>query len=813
MGTFRYAARTLVKWPGFTALALTTLALGIGANTAVFSLLRAILLAPLPISDVERVVTIMERRSSSRAANLPVSAHEYVAWKERTSTLQSIALMLYDMADLTGGGQPEKVQVLRVSSEYFPLLGIAPVRGRVFAPGEDRAGYDRVVILSHSLWQRRFNEREDAVGSRVRLNDQTYEVVGVMPPLPRGLTADVWTPLDVPGHVRAVGRHNLNVVGRLRDGVGLEAARSDVSAVSAQLSKERPASNTNHDAVLMPLREALVGDFRRAIFTLAAAAGFVLLIACANVMNLLLTRGAGRQRELAVRVALGATRGRLVRDLLAESLLISLVGGALGVLLATWIVDAIPGLRVVDIPLLDTARIDWQALAVAATLAIATGLGSGIAPALRGARQQETSLRDGDRTSDDPRRRRLRSGLVAVETALALVLLAGAGLMLRSFVKLMSVDPGFTTERVLTVPISLPAARYADATQQRAFYDRLLTALKGAPGVEAAGAVSHLPLGGADNWMMFQIVGQPRPGPGAEPNAPFRTATPDYFRVMGIPLVRGRFFTEADARIAVPVVRWYPQQPYPEGFDKPQAPPIAIISEAAAHQFFPNADPIGQRIRVIFGPEMTIVGVVGNVKHNGLNAPAFPHIYLPHNQEVWNSASFVVKTAAAPEAIASSVRAIVASLDPDLPISVRSMEDVRFESVGQPRLYALLVTSFAAVALGLAVVGIFGVVSHAVTQRTREIGVRVALGAGQRTIERMVVTDGMRPIAVGVILGTVGALALTRTLDKLLFGLEPTDPVTFVGAVLVLSTFGLAACWLPARRAARLDPVAALRAQ
>jgi putative ABC transport system permease protein len=490
-----------------------------------------------------------------------------------------------------------------------------------------------------------------------------------------------------------------------------------------------------------------------------------------------------------------------------------MAGGAAGVLLAAWIVDAIPGLRAVEIPLLDTARIDWQALGVAAVMAIATGVGSGMAPALRGARHHATSLRDGDRTSDDPGRRRLRSALVAAETALALVLLSGAGLMIRSFVKLISVDPGFSAERVLAVPISLPGARYPGAIQQRAFYDRLLISLKGTPGIEAVGAVSHLPLGGADNWMMFQIVGQPRPAAGAEPNAPFRTATPDYFRVMGIPLVRGRFFRDGDARVAVPVVRWYPQQPYPDGFDQPQPPPIAIVSEAAARQFFPGEDPIGRRIRVMFGPETTIVGVVGDVKHNGLNAPAFSHIYLPHNQEVWNSASFVVKTAGSPQGTASSIRAAVAAIDPDLPISIRTMADVRSESVGQPRLYALLVGSFAAVALGLAVVGIFGVVSHAVAQRTREIGVRVALGADRRTIERMVVADGMRPIAVGVIVGTVGALALTRTLDRLLFGLEPTDPVTFVGAVIVLSSVALAACWLPARRAALLDPVAALRMQ
>jgi putative ABC transport system permease protein len=812
MNAFRYAARILVKSPGFTAVAVATLALGIGANTAVFSLLRAAFFAPLPLHDADRVVVVTERRSSSGDANLPISAHEFMAWQQQNRSLAAIALMQYDGANLTGGGDPEKLQIVRVSADYFQLLGIVPARGRAFVAGEDGGG-GRLVVLSDRLWRQRFGADEAIVGRTVTLNDQAHEVVGVLAPLPDSLTADAWLPIDLPGNARAVGRHNLNVVARLREGVSIDRAREDLAAVSAQLARDLPRDNTGHDVWLTPLREALVGEYAPALLTLLGAAAFVLLIACANVMNLLLTRGAGRQKELAIRSALGATRRRLVRDLLAESLLVGVAGGAAGLLVAAWIVDLVPAMQALDIPLLDTARLDWQALTIAGVMALGTGVGAGLAPALRGARQPLARLREGDRTSDDAGRRRLRSLLVSAETALAFVLLAGAGLMINSFVRLTSVDPGFRTEGVLVVPVNLPGARYPDAVAQRAFYDRALASIREVPGVEAAGAVSHLPLGGADNWMMFSVAGRPPAEPGNELTAPFRTASPDYFRALGIPLVRGRIFADSDARLSVPLVRWYPQQPAPPDFDTPQAPPVLIISEAAAQRFFPNEDPIGRRLRVMFSPVATIVGVVGNVRHNGLNLPAYHHIYLPHSQEVWNSASLVVKTAAAAPAGAAEVRARVAALDPALPVAIRWMDDVRSASVGQPRLYALLVACFAAVAVGLAVVGIFGVVSHTVVQRTREIGVRVALGAEEREIRRLVVSQGMRPVALGLAAGVVGALALTRSMETLLFEVEPADPLTFAIVVALLGGIALAACWLPARRAARLDPVVALRAE
>ena len=813
MPTFRYATRTLLKARGFTAIAVATLALGIGANTAVFSLLRAVFLSPLPIADADRVVAVGERRPTSGDAPIPISGHEYAAWKTRNQTLASIALFRGEMSNLTGGGEPQKLRLLRASSEYFPLLGITPLHGRVFAAGEDRAGSDRVVILSHGLWRTRFGSDPAAVGQQILLNDEAHEVIGVLPPLPKAFTVDAWLPLDVPGNIRTVGRHNLNAIARMRPNVTLQQASADLATISAQLAQQYPRENTGHAVAVRDIRDALVGEVRPAMLMLMAGAAFVLLIACANVMNLLLTRGASRQKELAVRAALGATRGRLVWDLLAESLLVAAAGGAAGLLMAAWIVDAVPALPAVTLPLLDTARIDWVALAAAAIMAMLAGVVSGVAPALRGARQHPAWLREGNRTSDDPGRRRLRAGLVAAETALALVLLAGAGLMINSFMRLVSVDGGFTTERVLIVPVELPSARYPKPHQQREFFDRLLARFKAVPGVEAVGSVSHLPLGGSDNWSRFSVVGRPAPEPGQEPNAPFRTASPDYFRVLGIPLIRGRVFAESDARVAVPLIQWYAQQPPPEGIDRPQAPPVAVISQTAARTHFAGEDPIGKRIRVLFSPEVTIVGIVGDVKHNALNEPAYAHIYLAQSQEVSNWTNYVLKVAGSPSAIAPAVRAHVTALDPDLPVLVRTMDEVRSESVGEPRLYALLIGCFAAVALGLAVVGIFGVVSHMVVQRTREIGVRVALGAEQGEIQRFVISQGMRPVAFGLAAGIIGAMALTRSMEKLLFEVEPTDPLTFAVVVVVLGTVAAMACWIPARRAARLDPIAALRSE
>jgi len=810
---FRHAGRALFRSPAFTAIAVVTLALGIGANTAVLSLARAVFINPLPFRDADRLVAIAERRPGSRDTNLPVSGHEYASWKEQNHVFEQMTMSRGAAVNLTGAGEPETIEALLVSVSYLPTVGVTPALGRTFLEGEDAAGHNRVAILSDGLWRRRFGADPRIVGRTITLDGQSFSIVGVMRPLPASLIRDVLLPLDMAEHLRAVGRHNLYVVARLRPGASIDAARADVVAISQRLETTMPRDNTGHTVAVTSLRESMVGEFRRASWLIIAAVGFVLLIGCANVANLLLARGANRQREIAIRTALGAGRARVVRQLLVESLVLAAVGGAIGLLISAWIMDLAPEISAVSIPLLDTARLGWSGIALAVAISVLTGLVAGLVPALRSSRVHPEWLREGHRSSDDPERRRLRNALVACEVGLTLVLLVSAGLMINSFVRLISVDPGFRTAGVLVVPVDLPGARYPEAFERRNFYDRVIESVERIPGVEAAGAISHLPLGRAENWMPFRIIGQPDPPAGQEPYAPFRVATPRYFATLQIPLRRGRLFDERDARQSIPIIRWFPQQPYPPGFDQPQPAPVAVVSEAAARQFWPNADPIGQRLRVVFSPEVIVVGIVGDVKHNGLDLPAYPHIYLPHNQEPWNSVSMVIRSGLPAAQLVPAIRDRIHQADPALPFTVRKMDDVLTASVGQPRLYAAITGLFGIVALLLAVVGIFGVVSYVAAQRTREIGVRMALGAQRREILRLVVGQGMRPIVVGIAAGIVTAVGVTRFMTKLLFHVAPLDLTTFAVVTLLLTSVAIVACWIPARRATQVDPVTSLRAE
>ncbi len=809
----RHAVRGLLKSPGFAGVSILTLALGIGANTAALSLARAVFYNPLPFRVPDRLVALAERRPGSRSANLPISGHEFAAWQEENRVFDQMAIFRPTGMNLTGGGEPQAIQAVEVSASYLPTLGMAPALGRGFVEGEDTGGLNRVAILSDRLWRGRFGADPAVVGRTITLDDQAFSIVGVLSPLPSSLTPDVLLPLDLPAQIRAVGRHNLSVIARLRPGATLDAARSDLASISDRLARQMPRDNTGHAVTVTTLREEMVGEFRRASWLMLAAIGFVLLIGCANVANLLLARGASRQREIAIRTALGAGRSRVIQQLLIESLVLAVVSGAAGLLMAAWIMDLAPKLSVGNIPLLETASLGWSGLCLAAGISLLTGLAAGLVPALRSSRAHAGWLRESHSISDDPDGRRLRDALVAAEVGLTLVLLVGAGLMINSFAHLVAVDPGFRTDHVLVVPLDLPASRYREAYQRRDFYDRVIGSVEGVAGVEAAGAVSHLPLGGADNWMPFHVVGRPAAPPGQEPYAPFRVATPHYFAALGIPLRRGRFFNDGDARQSVPVVRWFPQQPYPPGFDAPQPAPVAIVSEAAARQFWPDGDPIGQRIRVLFSPDVTVVGIAGDVRHNGLDMPSYPHIYLPHNQEPWNSVSLVVRTTLAPARLAPLVRDRIRAADPALPVSVRTMNDVMASSVGRPRLYAVIAGIFGLVALALAVVGIFGVVSYVAAQRTREIGVRLALGAQRREILALVVGQGMRPIGAGLVIGVATAIGVTRFIAKLLFHVTPLDPVTFGVVTLVLTAVGVLACWIPARRATKVDPLTSLRAE
>jgi len=807
----RHALRGLLRTPAFTAISILTLALGIGANTAVLSLARAVFINPLPFRDADRLVAIAERRAGSRDTNIPVSGHEFAAWNGSNHVFERMAISRGAAFNLTGAGEPEAIQGVLVSASYLPTMGLAPTLGRPFLEGEDAAGRNGVVILSDGLWRRRFGADPNIIGRAITLDDQSFSVVGVMGPLPASLVPDLIAPLDMADHIRAVGRHNLNVVARLRPGVAVDAARSDVAAISERLAATMPRDNTGHAVAIAPLRDQLVGEFRRASWLIVAAVGFVLLIGCANVANLLLARGANRQREIAIRTALGAGRARVVRELVVESLVLAVFSGAMGLLIAAWIMDLAPTIPAISIPLLETARLGWSGISLAVGISLLTGLAAGLVPAFRSSRVHPAWLREGNRMSDDPERRRLRTVLVACEVALTLVLLVGAGLMINSFVRLISVDPGFRAAGVLVVPLDLPASRYPQAYQRRDFYDRVIDRVEHIPGVAAAGAVSHLPLGGADNWMPFRVAGRPDPAPGQEPYAPFRVATPEYFKTLQIPLRRGRFFDERDARQSMPIIRWFPQQPYPEGFDKPQAAPVAVVSEAAARQFWPGADPIGQRIRVLFSSDVTVVGVVGDIRHNGLNLPAYPHIYLPHNQEPWNSVSMVVRTDLSAELVTPAIRQQIREADPALPITVRKMDDVLSASVGQPRLYAAITGLFGIVALLLAVVGIFGVVSYVAAQRTREIGVRMALGATRRSVAQLILRQGSIVIGAGLGVGLLLAVATGRWVKSFLYQVQPLDALTYVAVVVALSTIGLIAALLPARKAASIEPMEALR--
>ena len=809
----RYGWRTLAKSPAFTAVAVLTLAFGIGANSSIFSLINAVLLRPLPFKDPDKLITIWERRASSNDANLPISAREFVTWREQTSSIDKMALMQGDGLTLTGAGDPLSVSVLRVSADYFSVLDVSPILGRTFSPEEDQQT-NRIAVLNASIWRSRFGSDPDIVGKTITLNDRYYTIIGLMGRRCVGswLNADpdVWLPIDLPDEARS-RLHGNNVIGRLKSSVSVEEAQSEFSQIAKSLEQSYPNDNVGHEVKIISLQEASVGSTKPALLVLLGAVGFVLLIACANVANLLLTRAAGRQKEIAIRTALGASRLRLIRQMLTESCLLSLMGGGIAVLLALWIVDILPLINAVNIPRIEEIGIDRRVLAVTLVVSVLTGIVTGLAPAIRSTRLSVSQgLNDGNRTSSNQGRRRIGSLLVVVEIALALVLLAGGGLMLRSFVKLIDVDPGFDPHNVLRLDLALPAPRYAKPEKRRNFYNDLIERLKAAPGVEAVGATTQTPLRPGDNWDNFVIDGRPAPAPGQEAAAAIRTVSSDYFRTLRIPLKKGRYFTESDARIALPVIR-SDKQPYPEHYNEAQPAPVIIINKAMALMFFRNEEPLGQRIRIMSSPWFTIVGVVGDVLHRGLNTTANPEMYLFDLQEPQDSMAVMIRTKVNPLSLAAAAREQVLSVDSDQPVTITTMDQILSDSIGGHRFNVVLLSIFAGIALTMAVIGVFGIINYSVAQRTHEIGIRVALGAQRRDILKLVVGEGLILSLVGVAIGLGGAFALTRLISELLFGVSPTDPVTFSGVAVLLTTVALLASYVPARRAMRVDPMVALR--
>jgi putative ABC transport system permease protein len=815
----RYGIRMLLRSPGFTLVGVLALALGIGANTAIFSVVNAVLLRPLPYPDPDRLVLLSENFSRLGLNRISVSAPEFIDYRDRSQSFERVAAYKYLNFNLTGVDEPERILGASVSAGLFTLLGINPSRGRAFLPEEDQPGGHPVVVLSHGLWQRRFGADPSVVGKTLRLNGNHMTVVGIMPPgFQFPAQAELWAPIVFNDDaLRQRQSRSLRVIARLKPDVTLKQAQAEMSTFARQLTQQYPdiyLESNGWSITLTPLREQMVGNLRTTLLVLLGAVGFVLLIACANVANLLLARAAARQKEIAIRTALGAGRRRLVRQLLTESVLLALVGGTLGLLLALWGIDLLAALRPPGIPALVKISVDAPVLAFTILTSLLTGILFGLAPALAASKLDlNESLKEGGRGAAGSRgRHRLGSILVISEVALALVLLIGAGLLIKGFLRLRSVDPGFNPKNVLVTWTVLSPSKYPDRTQVADFYQTLLARIEALPGVQFVGATNDLPLSGDNSSWGFTTEAHPRPAPGEVLEANYRVASPNYFRAMGISLVRGRFFTE---------------------FDNESAPGAVIINETMARRFWSDEDPIGKRMK-LGSPDpqhtwdglwLTIVGVVGDVKHFGLAADARPEMYVtylqnpwrglpaaPYMTVVWRGVSLVVRVAAEPTALAAAVRRAVWSVDKDQPVfGVNTIEQVLSNSVAQRRFTMLLLSLFAALALVLAALGIYGVMSYAVTQRTREIGIRMSLGAQPSDALRLVLKQGLGLALVGVGIGLAAAFTLTRVLSGLLYSVSATDPATFAGISLLLAAVALLACYIPARRATRVDPMVALR--
>ena len=805
----RFGTRTLLRSRGFTIVAVLTLALGIGVNSAMFSLVNAVLLRPLPFADPDRLVMLYETRPD-RSQNT-VSGHEFNAWREQSHLFEQIAIYNYAPFNLTGGGEPQIVMSMLVSGDFFPAMGVQPILGRTVGPTDARAGYNQVAVLSYKLWQQSFASDPHIAGKTILLDNQNYEVIGVMPA--RGdFDPDIWVAMDVADEVMKVGRHSNLVFGRLKPDVTLEQARAELNTIAAGLERDFPRDNVGHRVAVIPVYDQIVRGARGPVLILFGSVAFVLLIACANVAHLLLTRAAAREREIAIRTALGAGRGRLIAQLMTESVVLAIGGGALGLILAAWVVDFLPGIKAVEIPRLAEVRLDARVLAATGLITLLTGLISGVVPALRGTKLRIAHwLVEGARASAGLRGR-IAGAFMISQVALALVLLIGAMLMLRSFARLTGVDPGFQPERVLAVPVALPPARFAEPQQQVQAIENLIARVGAIPGVQSVGTTTQLPLTQCCNNYPVTIEGKPAPRPGDDQMAMLGVASGDYFKAMGIPLRKGRTFAAADARIAVPLIRYWPEQPNPAGFERSQAAPVVVINEAMAHRYWPDEDPIGKRFRILFSPPVTVIGVVGNVRQTTLHDDYLAEMYLPPTQEPLREMTLVVRTRGEPMQLAASVQAQIRQLDRDIPIQqIRTMEDIVWESVGRSRFYATLLGAFGLLALVLSCVGIYGVVSYAVAQRTEEIGIRSALGARSSDVLRLVLGHALGLTLTGIGIGLAGAFALTRLLRGLLFEIQPTDPLTFAAITVGLTALSLLASFVPTQRAIRVDPMLSLR--
>ena len=805
----RYAARKLLHTPGFTAIVIGTLALAIGATTAVFSIVNGVLLEPLALPNANRVVSVSS--TDRDGSPNPMSLQDFQDYRTQSHLVPQMAAYDRGTYNLTGtGDEPIRLNGGRVSANFFDVLGVSPILGRGFNPGADAKGAARTAVLSEALWRSHFGSDPKILGRVLTVDGRLYTVIGVVPEIELRRATDIWLPLipeageDDPSNR---GAHFLDGVGRLAPGVSVERASLELKQIARRLELEYPQTNTHFSAMVVPLREALVGKVRPALLVMLGGVGFVLLIACANVASLLLVRASTRETEIAVRTALGAGRRQLVRQLLTESMLLAAGGTIVGTALAAWVVDAVKALGPQGVPRLERVSIDGRVLAFSVLVAIVTGVLFGLAPAIHAAKTNiGQMLKDSTRGSSGRRAtRRTRSALVITEMALAVVLLVGAGLLARTFVALTRVDPGYRPDNVTTMSLALPNAKYPWDQQAINFSNQLLERLRQLPETRGVALAFGRPLADIGMRVTFERDDRPPSTPDHRLVADVRVVTPGFFSTLRIPVLNGRAFASTDM---------------------PNAPGVVVVSQTFARQFYPNENPIGKHITIGWGRQRSadpadtvnaggeIVGIVGDIRAYGNREQAPPIVYLPYDQAPIQVFSLLVRSTASPAVIVNGARTAVKEVDPELPVfDVKTMNDALADSVSQPRFYAVLLGSFAGIALIIAALGIYGVISYTVSQRTRELGIRIALGAQRERVLRLVIRQGMALTTTGVVVGLVAAYVLTRVIASLLFGVAPADPVTFGGVALVFLTVAWLASYLPARRAASVDPIIAMRAE
>ena len=813
MQDIRAAIRALARRPGFAAIAIATLALGIGGNAAIFSIIDSVLLQPLPYPRADRLVMPWEYNAEVHQKigfdTLPSSPGDVTDFRTKNTTFEGLAWIRSDRFNLTGAGDPERINGVRVSEDFFTVLGVRPSFGRTFTP-EDVKGA-RTVLISDRLWRRRFQADAGIIGRVISLNGAPANIIGVLPPwfnfpaegdLPTGLgfsgEVEIWAADALtPTQQQFRGGKSFTLVGRLKDGIDMVSATADLNAIASDIAREFPASNAGWTVRIRPLREQLVGGVRSALIVLLVAVGFVLLIACANVANLMLVRAAGRHREMCVRLALGAGERRLMRQLLVESLVLAILAGLAGLIVAWVGLRVLLALAPVKLVAFSAAAVDWRVVGFTVAVSALTGLMFGIVPAFQASRANlNEGLRDGTRgTSGSRRAHRTRNALVVVEVALAMVLLVGAVLLLQTFVRLLSVDPGFRPEGVLTMEVALP--RTYPGPRAAEFFDHVTTRLTAVPGVQAVAVTSSLPLSGLENLRQITVEGRPRPLPGQEIIADYRVVTAPYFKVMGVPLVAGQLLPETSSG------------------DPPTA---VLINSTMAASVWRGEDPVGRRIKLTSydqaGSWFTVAGVVGDTRHTGLDSSLRPQVYVEQRVDPAQQMVVVLRATGDPLGYATVARAAVLEADRDQPVGqIRTMKAVVTESVSNRRFTMALVATFAILAFGLSLVGLYAVVSHSVAERSREMGVRLALGASPFALLRLVLSEGLVLAGMGVAIGLFGALLMTRFMSAMLFGVTPHDALTFVTVPLLLFCAAALGCLVPARRAMRVDPIVALRAE